>query len=57
MTSAEAMPRESFLKIIDVICDNLTISERHAMEAARQVGKAAAPSTVEALLKSISHRA
>ena len=57
MTSDAAMPRECFLKIIDVICDNLTVAERHAVEAARRVGKAAAPSNVAALLKSISHRA
>ena len=57
MSSTSPMPRESFLKIIDVICDNLTLTERDAMEMARRIGKAAAPSNVEALLKSISHRA
>jgi len=56
MTSAAPMPRASFLKIIDVICDNLTVAERNALAAARRVGSAASPSNVEALLKSISHR-
>jgi len=56
MTSAAPMPRESFLKIIDVICDNLTVAERNALDAARRIGRAASPSNVEALLKSISHR-
>jgi hypothetical protein len=56
MTSTSPMPRECLLKILDVICDNLTASERHAVEAARSAGRAAGPANVEALLKSIARR-
>ena len=48
--------KDQILKVIDVICDNLTISERHAVEAARRVGHDAAPEKVQALLKSVARR-
>jgi len=57
LSSSAPMPRDAFLKIIDVVCDNLTDGERDAMEAARQVGRKAGPPDVQALLKSIARRA
>lgn len=57
MTSNSPMPRECLLKILDIICDNLTPTERQAVAAARRVGQSAAPANVEKLLNSIARRA
>jgi hypothetical protein len=57
MTSAAPMPRDCLLKILDIICDNLTSAERQAVAAARRVGQSAAPGNVAKLLDSIAHRA
>jgi len=57
MTSSASMPRECLLKILDVICDNLTPAERQATAAARRVGQSATPANVEKLLNAIGRRA
>ena len=57
MTSNAQMPRGHLLKILDIICDNLTAAERQAVAAARNVGQSAAPANVEKLLNAIARRA
>jgi len=36
-----AVPRPAFLKIVDIICDELSTAERHALTAARSVAQVA----------------
>jgi hypothetical protein len=57
MTSSAAMPRDFLLKILDIICDNLTPAERQAVATACRVGQSAAPANVAKLLSSIARRA
>jgi hypothetical protein len=56
MTGGAPMPRETFLKIIDVVCENLSSTEQRAVEASRRVGHAAPTDDAAAILKSISQR-
>jgi hypothetical protein len=56
MTGGAAMPRETFLKIIDVVCENLSGIEQRAVEEARRVGSAAPSDDAAAMLKAISQR-
>jgi len=56
MTSTAPMERECLLKILDIVCDNLTPAERQAVNAARRVGLSATPANVEKLLNSIARR-